>query len=89
MAGILVLGELAQGRPRSITGELLAAGRRLGEALGEEVAAAFLGGEMDAASGEAIARGADSSCRHAACNGLRSAVTRRPSTSSPSPVLEA
>ena len=59
MASILVLGELAQGRPQSITAELLAAGRRLGEALGEEVAAAFLGAEMDAVSGEAIARGAD------------------------------
>ena len=43
MAGILVLGELAQGRPRSITGELLAAGRRLGEALGEEVARRLFG----------------------------------------------
>ena len=59
MAGILVLGELTEGRPQSITAELLAAGRSLSESLDEEVAVAFLGSEPDGVSTEAIAMGAD------------------------------
>jgi len=59
MAGILVVGELADGELQSITGELLAVGRELGEALDEEVAVALLGSDPGSSSSEAIARGAD------------------------------
>ena len=59
MPGILALGEVADGRIQSVTGELLAVGRDLSEALEEEVAVALLGSDMDGASGDAIAHGAD------------------------------
>ena len=50
MGGILVVGELEGGKPHSITGELLAAGRQLAETSGDRVAAALLGSETDGAS---------------------------------------
>lgn len=60
MAGILVLGELTEGKMHSITAELLAAGRGLSGALGEEVVVAFQGqGIPDGISSQAIAQGAD------------------------------
>ena len=59
MAGILVLGELNQGKLQTITLELLAAGRGLAESLDEEVAVALLGSGLDGVSGEAISQGAD------------------------------
>ena len=59
MAGILALGELAEGKLQSITGELLAAGRGLCETTDEEVSVALLGSGDDDASSEAIALGAD------------------------------
>ena len=55
MAGTLVLGELTDGALAPITGELLVAAR----GLGEEVAVAFMGDELDGGSGEAFALGAD------------------------------
>lgn len=58
MSGILVIGELQGDALQSITGELLAAGRKLGDALGEEVGVALLNGG-DAAAQDAIALGAD------------------------------
>lgn len=58
MSGVLVIGELQGDALQSITGELLAAGRQLGDALGEEVGVALLNGG-DAAAQDAIALGAD------------------------------
>lgn len=58
MSGVLVIGELQGDALQSITGELLAAGRKLGDALGEEVGVALLNGGDDAAR-DAIALGAD------------------------------
>ena len=58
MSGILVIGEMSGDALASITGELLAAGRIIGEATGEQVGVALLNG--DEGSGEAaIALGAD------------------------------
>jgi electron transfer flavoprotein alpha subunit len=59
MAGILVLGELNEGKPQTITAEMLTAARGLAEGLGEEVAVAFLGSNIDGISDEAISQGAD------------------------------
>jgi electron transfer flavoprotein alpha subunit len=59
MAGILAIGELNDGAPQSMTSELLAAARKLGESLGEEAAVVFTGGEASSASEDAIAQGAD------------------------------
>lgn len=58
MSGVLVIGELQGDALQSVTGELLAAGRQLGDALGEEVGVALLNGG-DAAAQDAIALGAD------------------------------
>ena len=59
MAGILALGELADGELQSITGELLAVGRRLDETLGEGVGVALLGADPGGEANAAIALGAD------------------------------
>jgi len=59
MPGTLVLGELAEGRLQSITGELLAAGRRLAKTLDNEVAAALLGSDLNGLAGDVISQGAD------------------------------
>ena len=59
MAGVLVVGELNGDELQSITGELLAAGRSIGDATGELVGVALLNGS-DANGQEAIALGADS-----------------------------
>lgn len=58
MSGVLVIGELQGDALQSITGELLAAGRQLGDALGEEVGVALLNGG-DAVARDAVALGAD------------------------------
>lgn len=58
MAGVLVVGELNGDALQSITGELLAAARGIGDAIGEEVSVALLNGS-DAAGQEAVALGAD------------------------------
>ena len=59
MAGILALGELADGGLQSITGELLAVGSRLDKTLGEGVGVALLGADPGGAANAAIAQGAD------------------------------
>jgi electron transfer flavoprotein alpha subunit len=59
MAGVLVFGELAEGNLQAITGELLAAGRGLADTLGEELAVAFMGSDLNGASDGAFALGAD------------------------------
>lgn len=56
--GVLVIGELLDGGIASVTGELLSAGRKLADSLGEELSVAFLGsgaGDVSAA----FAQGAD------------------------------
>lgn len=59
MAGILVLGEWSEGGLQSITGELLAAGRRLSETLGSEVQVALLGDAPESLHSEAFSLGAN------------------------------
>ena len=59
MAGILVLGELNEGKLQASTSELLVAGRKLAEALGEEVAVAIPGSGLNGVADSAIAQGAD------------------------------
>ena len=51
MAGVLVVGELSGDELQSITGELLAAGRGIGDATGEEVSIALLNGSDAAGTG--------------------------------------
>ena len=58
MAGVLVVGELSGGELHSITGELLAAGRAIGDATGEAVGVTLLNGS-EVAGQAAIAQGAD------------------------------
>ena len=58
MAGVLVVGELNGDALQSITSELLAAGRGVADATGEEVGVALLNGS-EAAGQAAIAQGAD------------------------------
>lgn len=59
MAGILVLGELNEGKLQASTSELLVAGRKLAETLGEEVAVAIPGSGLNGIADSAIAQGAD------------------------------
>ena len=59
MAGILVLGELNDGKLQPSTNELLVAGRKLAETLGEEVAVAIPGSGLEGIADSAIAQGAD------------------------------
>ena len=58
MAGVLVIGELNDDALQSITGELLAAGRRIADVTGENVGVALLNGG-DAVGQETITLGAD------------------------------
>ena len=48
--GVLVLGETPGGELSAASRELLAAGRRLADALGEELSIGLLGGTVSAAS---------------------------------------
>jgi len=57
--GVLVLGELTGGELASVSQELLAAGRKLADDLGEELAIALLGASVDSAGQQAISYGAD------------------------------
>jgi electron transfer flavoprotein alpha subunit len=57
--GVLIFAETADGTLASITPELLAAARRLGEGLGQPACAALLGSGVAGLAGEAIAFGAD------------------------------
>ena len=58
MAGVLVIGELNDDALQSITGELLAAGRRIADVTGDNVGVALLNGG-DAVGQETISLGAD------------------------------
>ena len=57
--GVLVVAEVSDGKLAGIAQELLGAGRRLADALGEELAAAVLGSQVGDSGAEAIAYGAD------------------------------
>ena len=59
MAGVLVLAEVEDGRVQSSSLELLAAARKLADALGEEVGSALLGGDAEGLADTTIAHGAD------------------------------
>lgn len=58
-AGVLVLGESVEGELSSTSRELLAAGRKVADDLGEELAIALLGDTLDQPSQQAISHGAD------------------------------
>jgi electron transfer flavoprotein alpha subunit len=57
--GVLVLGEIADGALSLTSQELLAAGRKIADDLGEELAIGLLGASVDEASQQAISHGAD------------------------------
>ena len=57
--GVLVLGDSAENELSSISRELLAAGRKLADDLGEELAIGLLGDTLDQPSQQAISHGAD------------------------------
>lgn len=57
--GVLVIGEVADGKLLAVTRELLGIGRKLADALGEPLSAALLGTDSEALGKELIAFGAD------------------------------
>jgi electron transfer flavoprotein alpha subunit len=57
--GVLILAEVSDGKLAGVAQELLGVGRRLADALGEELAAAVLGSQVGDSGAEAIAYGAD------------------------------
>ena len=57
--GVLVLGETSGGELAAVSRELLAAGRELADALGEELSIGLLGDTLDVPSQQAISHGAD------------------------------
>jgi electron transfer flavoprotein alpha subunit len=57
--GILVCGELAEGRLAPVTLELLGAGRKLANGVGQELSILLMGSQADSLSQEAIDYGAD------------------------------
>jgi electron transfer flavoprotein alpha subunit len=57
--GVLVCGEIAEGKLAPITIELLGAGRKLANELGEDLSALLMGGKAGGLGQEAIAYGAD------------------------------
>lgn len=58
-SGVLIFGEVSEGRLLGVTGELLAAGRALADALGQPLSAALIGQGTAALAQDAIALGAD------------------------------
>lgn len=57
--GVMVVGEIAEGKLAAITAELLGGGRKLADALGEELAAVLIGSGVGDMAKDAIAFGAD------------------------------
>ena len=57
--GVLVCGEIAEGKLAPITIELLGVGRKLADELGEDLSVLFMGGTIGDLGQEAIAYGAD------------------------------
>jgi electron transfer flavoprotein alpha subunit len=57
--GVLVVGDIIEGKMAAITAEMLGAGKKLATKLGEPLCAALLGSGVKALAAEAIAAGAD------------------------------
>ena len=57
--GVLVIGEIAGGALSSTSQELLAAGRKIADDLGEELAIGLLGASVEGTAQEAVSHGAD------------------------------
>ncbi len=57
--GVMICGEVAEGKLAAITTELLGAGRKLADALGEELSAVLIGEKVSDVAEEAIRFGAD------------------------------
>ena len=57
--GVMILAEVAGGKMAAIGAELLGAGRKLADDLGEELSALLIGSEVGGLAQEAIAAGAD------------------------------
>ena len=57
--GVLICGEIIEGKLAAITTELLGCGRKLADNLGEELSAVLLGSGVKGVAQEAIAFGAD------------------------------
>ena len=57
--GVLVVGDIIEGKMAGITAEMLGAGKKLATKLGEPLCAALLGSGIKALAAEAIAAGAD------------------------------
>ena len=57
--GVLVVGDINEGKVAAITAEMLGAGKKLATKLGEPLEAALLGSGIKALAAEAIAMGAD------------------------------
>src|SRR4030043_40936 len=57
--GVLVCGEIAEGKLAPITIELLGIGRKLANELGEDLSTLLMGSKIDGLGQEAIAYGAD------------------------------
>lgn len=58
-SGVLICGELIDGKPSSITYELLGVGKRLADALGEKLSALLMWSSIGDAAQDVIAQGAD------------------------------
>jgi len=57
--GVMIYGEVAEGKLATITTELLGCGRKLADDLGQELSAVLVGSDVSNLSQEAIAFGAD------------------------------
>ena len=57
--GVMIYGEVTEGKLAAITTELLGCGRKLADDLGEELCAALIGSDVSGIANEAIAFGAD------------------------------
>ena len=57
--GVLVVGEISEGRLGLTSKEVLAVGRRLADGLGQELATGLLGTDLESAASEAFSFGAD------------------------------
>ena len=57
--GVMIYGEVAEGKLATITTELLGCGRKLADDLGQELSAVLVGSDVNNLSQEAIAFGAD------------------------------
>lgn len=57
--GVLICGDIIEGKVAAITSELLGCGRKLADSLGEELSAVLVGSGVKGLTSEAIAYGAD------------------------------